>query len=307
MRVYLPRIGTAPFVDGPVDELEYLASADRFGIHELTADPAAADVILFAQCHMVDWRLRAVREHPVTKRFWEKIMVYDQRDRPWRSFPGVYVSMPARTFDPVSQRAWGYFRAPDVVSPSADPDLLFSFVGSPTAPCRRQILDLSHPHGVVEESRDFMFWDSAAVGFAERRTRYQEVLGRSRFVLCPRGRGTSSFRLYEVLAAGRVPVIISDEWVPPRGPAWETCSIKWREGRTDGLIELLEERSQDWHALSSAAAEVHRQFFSAEASFHRIIDQCADLRGAGYKAMDRSQLRLRALVATFRERAARIG
>src|ERR1041385_4875007 len=47
-------------------------------------------------------------------------------------------------------------------------------------------------------------------------------------------------------AAGRVPVVISDPWVPPRGPDWDALPIRWPEGRTDGLVEALEARSVEW-------------------------------------------------------------
>jgi hypothetical protein len=45
-----------------------------------------------------DWQVNAVREHPLTGRFAEKTFVYDERDRPWCSRPGVYVSMSARLY-----------------------------------------------------------------------------------------------------------------------------------------------------------------------------------------------------------------
>ena len=83
MLIYLPRLETGPFVDTPVDELETLAAVDRVSEHELTDDPTTADVILFPQCHMVDWRLEAIRKHRLTRSFWEKVMIYDERDRPW--------------------------------------------------------------------------------------------------------------------------------------------------------------------------------------------------------------------------------
>jgi hypothetical protein len=48
----------------------------------------------------------------------------------------------------------------------------------------------------------------------------------SKFVLCPRGYACSRWRLFETMMAGRVPVIISDQWVPPEGPAWERFSVR---------------------------------------------------------------------------------
>jgi len=303
MHVFVARIGAAHTVDQPVDAFERLAAADRFGEHRLTPDPAQAAVVLFTQCHMVDSRLRALREHPVARKHWEKVMVFDERDRPWRSFPGVYVNARARGFDARSQRAWGYLGAPNTPSPSPDPDLLFSFVGSATAPCRRPLFELDHPAAIVEEVRDFTFWDVASPGYEGLWARYREILGRSRFVLCPRGRGTSTFRLYEALGAGRVPVIISDEWVAPPGPDWDACSLRWPEGRTDGLVKLLEERDRVWPAMSSAATTAHSTFFSPEVTFHRVIELCRELRETGSGPVSALRVRSRSLAAALRERS----
>ncbi len=175
MRVHIPRIGTDDTVDLTVNDFERLAAADRFGEHMLTSDATHADIILFPQCHMVDWRLRAIREHPVTRRYWAKVMVYDERDRPWRSFPGIYVSTPARSFDRTYQRAWSYQHVPDL--PEAvgepEPDLLFSFVGSNTAPCRRPLFDMRHPDAVVGHIGD-LHW-LITLGYRPQTSKWSSV------------------------------------------------------------------------------------------------------------------------------------
>lgn len=50
---------------------------------------------------------------------------------------------------------------------------------------------------------------------SELEDKYIKMIQRSRFVLCPRGGGPSSRRVYETMAAGRVPVVISSHWIPP--------------------------------------------------------------------------------------------
>ncbi|MHA1216851.1 MAG: exostosin domain-containing protein, partial [Candidatus Thorarchaeota archaeon] len=57
------------------------------------------------------------------------------------------------------------------------------------------------------------FWRH--VRSAEQRTEYLESLAASRTVLCPRGAGTGSIRFFEVLSAGRIPVLISDDYELP--------------------------------------------------------------------------------------------
>src|SRR2546423_15223097 len=128
MRVYFARLERNALEDSPALRAEALARVDRVGRHELSADAENADLGLFTQCHMLprDWRLSALRDHPLTRRYRDKVMVFDERDRPWCAFPGVYVSMPRTHFEDRFQRAWGDFPAAPIES-TRQPDLLFSF------------------------------------------------------------------------------------------------------------------------------------------------------------------------------------
>jgi hypothetical protein len=307
MRVHFARIGAGDGVDAPAAEFEHLSTLDAVGKHDVTDDPRQADLILFTQCHAVDWRLLAIRGHKLVKRYPKKVMVYDIRDRPWRSFPGVYVSTPARDFDARSQRAWGYPRVsdPPVRGTTVEPDLLFSFVGSATAQCRELIFELRHEQAVVEQVQSFQPWDTSRPGYEALRRRYDEILCRSRFVLCPRGHGTSSLRLYEALAAGRVPVIISDDWVPPSGPDWPAFSLRWPERRMDGLIALLEERDPEWREMGAAAAEAYAKYFAADVAFHRVVELCRDLHETHRRPPSQSTLWRRSVAAALGERFSR--
>jgi hypothetical protein len=286
VRVHLPRLGLSEFCDIPVDEFEQLAAIDRFGEHELTESPEESDVILFSQPHMLmdDWRLRAIREHPLTQRYPERVLVYDERDVPWCAFPGVYVSMPARSFDAGDQRAWAYFRFREVVADARRPDLLFSFIGSPSHRCRRPLFQLRHRDAVVERVRGFVHYDPGSEQFAARVARFDEILNRSRFVLCPRGQGTSSFRLYQALSLGRVPVVVADDWVPPEGVDWSSFCIRWPESAARSLPAMLEERDADWETMSAAALVAYRTWFAPDVGFHRVVEQCRELQASGRPA-----------------------
>jgi hypothetical protein len=269
-----------PLVNRPAERLRELAALGDRRQYELVDDPERADIILFPQCHMLggDWRMRAIREHPFTKRFAAKTFVYDERDRPWCLRPGAYVSMSARRFDPSVQRACGYYGVPEFQHPSdTATDLLFSLIASPTHPSRRALFGLRGPDSIVEEVRRFAFFDPSSPGFEARREHFRRTLSRSRFVLCPRGRGTSSIRLYETLSAGRVPVIISDDWVPPDGPEWSSISIRWPEGRRAGLVDALRSHDREWEAMSRAALDTYRAFFAPAVAFDRISAICEDL------------------------------
>jgi hypothetical protein len=323
MLIHLPRLNE-PYLDQPVDTFTMHASTDRVGMHQITDSPEQADVILFTQCHMLgtDWRLTRITHHPLRQAFPDKVMVYNEFDRPWCALPGVYVSMPGRHFVAAHQRPWAYFAPQPLVTVNETPDLLFSFVASNTTACRRPLFALKHPQAIVEEVQRFRFWDPTSEGFDERRARFKAVLARSRFVLCPRGNATSSVRLYETLAAGAVPVVIADEWVPPVGPEWEAFSIRWPEGRVDGLIEMLEARDAEWSPMSARARRAYEDYFSPDVYFHQVAERCRELLQAGSLerfpargvidrwyaelAVDSARARVRHAPAALRKRVTRI-
>ncbi|HVS85869.1 MAG TPA: exostosin family protein [Gaiellaceae bacterium] len=275
-------------------EVEAVARLDRIGEHTLVADPGEAEVILFVDPHQhpSDWRQRALRRHPLVQEFPEKVFVYDERDLPRDSLPGVYVSMPRGSFDPHRHRAFAYYRLANDVGgvPEDPPDLLFSFQGRRVGPVRPAVLALSHPRAVVEDTSRYDFFGPQSPLLDDARRRYREVMGRSKFVLCPRGSGTGSFRLFEALACGRVPVVVSDDWVAPEGIAWETCSLRVPERDVRTIPGRLEALEPQWPELSTAAASVYREWFAGDVWFHRAVEHCRELRERGALGLRRQWL-----------------
>jgi hypothetical protein len=269
----------------------YLAGLDERGRHHLVDDPDVADIVLFTECHQLagDWQLDAIRRSDVVAAHRDKVYVYDQRDRPWCAFPGVYASMPRRWLEPRFQVAWSYVptsephhmlglaEPPDVV-----PDLLVSFVGSPTHPLRRELVELRHPRGHFESVEGFLFHNLLSPDFAQRQRHFAETMFRSKFVLCPRGHGTSSIRLFEVLAAGRVPVIVSDQWVAPKGPAWNDISLRWPEaGPFEPLLARLEELEPEAEAMGVRARQEFSAWFAPSVLFDQVVERLAELAATG--------------------------
>lgn len=261
----------------PVTELRRIAAIDERGEHELVDDPDSADAIVFTEAHLFqsDWRRQRFRDHPLVQRHGARCFAYDETDRPWTWLPGLFVSMPARYLRPSLHAAWKYHLVDRGVVPGRGehvPDLLFSFVGSAaTHPCRRDILALRHPDAYMEDTSGFLFHAAPSEESAQRRSSYRQLLARSKYVLCPRGHGTATLRLFEVLAAGRVPVIISDGWVPPQGPDWSAISIRWPESRVAELPHMLERRD-DWEEMAGAAAHAYDLWFGEKVFFHRTME-----------------------------------
>lgn len=75
--------------------------------------------------------------------------------------------------------------------------------------------------------------DLAGVVIGGHHERYEHILGDSRFCLVPKGLGYWTHRLYEVILAGCIPVILSDHVVLPfqgvAGIHWPDFSVKWPE------------------------------------------------------------------------------
>jgi Exostosin family len=253
---------------------------DRRG-HVPVEDPADADVLLFPDCHLMpkDWKLDEIVTSEAGRRFPHKIAVYDERDTPWCRFPGIYVSMPASHFVRRWQVAGSYYGINDpAIRVDGDParieqDLLFSFVGGRTHRCRDALFRLKGPRIHVESPQGFVFHDPSSVRFDERRKSFSETLYRSKFVLCPRGAGTSSIRLYETLAAGRVPVIISDQWVPPAGPRWDEFSFRWPENRVEELPRFLLETEGAAEAMGWRARAAYEEWFAPDVALSAVLDQ----------------------------------
>ena len=199
----------------------------------------------------------------------------------WPTLRGIYLSLPAPLFDTSRHRAYCYpLPMNELVraDPAAlgEPDLLFSFVGTMTHPVRRSVLALRHERAYIEQNKVDMFTvDSAQI--RGRKREFAQVLGRSKFVICPRGMGTASIRMFESLRLGRVPVIISDGWVEPSGPDWSCFSLRVREDEVASVPALLEENEHRWPEMSRAARQAHDDWFGPQVMFHRIAEYCAQI------------------------------
>jgi Exostosin family len=157
-------------------------------------------------------------------------------------------------------------------------DLLWSFMGTvSTHPVRQRLAGLRDPVGLVQDTQQFndvIRWGWESTHRKEGRKafcEYATLLGRSSFVLCPRGYGPSSIRLFESLQVGRCPVIISDDWLPPPFVDWTRCSIRVPEARVADLPSILKHREADSEALGQEARHVWEQFFSPETQLATLL------------------------------------
>ena len=220
-----------------------------FQQHRLTNNPNAADLILFAELKGAGPYFESVRRHPLYQEFREKCFLFSANAFVIPFLPGVYASIEKRWLSDRTRSGFylgvseNEFLQP--TPPRDDLPYLYSFVGSVVnAPIRRRLAELRHPrsffqdtsveyqrvlHGLAADDELRDFWK-----------RYAEVIQASKFVLCPRGLGVSSVRLFDTMRMARVPVILSDDWVEPTGPAWREFSLRIPERDFHCIPNLFE-------------------------------------------------------------------
>ena len=98
---------------------------------------------------------------------------------------------------------------------------LCSFIGSATVKLRHDMMDFFARTKFTDPSSFYLRMDPGWSSHVprEKQDTYIDVILQSKFVLAPRGYGRSSFRFFEILELGAVPVYIWDdvEWLPYLG------------------------------------------------------------------------------------------
>lgn len=270
-----------------LEQMRQAAHADRLGSHGLAEDPAEADLVLFVETSSAAGRyFERVRRAPIYREFAPKSYLFSSTDKVVPLLPGVYASIERRWYLPAWTRSGPYLgvreRGPLRYDPGASPSRLFSFVGAAqNHPIRRRVMRLQHPDGVLLDSSSDAQRSASGVDpatgddpFLER---FTSLTTDSAFVLCPRGGGASTFRIFEAMMLGRAPVIVSDQWVPPSGPKWERFSLRVPEREVETIPELLEAHRGAAPEMGAAARAAWLEWFSPEVSFHRTVDWCLEL------------------------------
>jgi hypothetical protein len=276
MNVYLERVGDlAPWHDQWL-RLREFAEQDAVGRHRLIEDREDADIIL--SVFNTDPRYAPLA--------WDqRRFAYSHDDLAFPVHPGIYPSLPSWNVHPAFTRSGPFLLRPAEPSQRDEEyelgSYLFSFVGAVwTSPIRQQLMQLDHPRGLVRDSSQDKAYLSGQpqTTYQRFRSSYQTILAESLFVLCPRGVGASSWRLFETMRAGRAPVVISDAWVPPAGVPWEEFSVRIAEreiGKIPERLKALEDRAP---AMGARAREVWDQHFSETRIFDWLIEQIVTMQ-----------------------------
>ena len=258
--------------------------------HEIVTDPSAADVILiFGASALEPQRLL---ECGLYKAFPERCAIYTEDDDCLPLIPGVHTNAPisehtqiGRIFNYAHITRNGQFQnrfleettSPVPVGMKAEKRYFFTFQGGSTSILRKRIYNLKFNRSdvLIENTSAYWHWDNSQPGRLERQRRYAETLAASHFVLCPRGAGVGSSRFFEVMAAGVTPVLLSDDFALPPGPAWDRFLIQVRERDIARLPEILEPYLASAAERGRLARQAFDEYFSIEREFDCFVELAA--------------------------------
>lgn len=102
---------------------------------------------------------------------------------------------------------------------------------------------------------------------------FEDNIVESHFTVCNRGAGAFSMRLYQVLSAGRIPVLIDTDMILPfcDDINWDEISVRAStpEELVDRLVKFY--YSCDIKSVQRKCREIHQAYFDAERYFERVF------------------------------------
>lgn len=149
---------------------------------------------------------------------------------------------------------------PHTIPDTKDKDFLCTFIGnSNTHPIRRKIIE--------------SVWGKEKTWIGRKYGKeYAEYVSRSKFSLCPRGYGKTSFRLYEAIWLSSIPVYISDEfWIPYKDELdWTQFSVMITEQEIPDIYDILQSISDDRYEEMMDNLKAVRPLFTFDGTFEAI-------------------------------------
>lgn len=104
--------------------------------------------------------------------------------------------------------------------------------------------------------------------------RFIDITCSSKFALAPRGYGKQSFRLYEILQLGTVPVYVSDVHYIPWSDEldWNDFCVPVNEDEIDQIDDILKSINDvEYNRLLENGKKVYEEYFTLEGMFKNII------------------------------------
>ena len=113
-------------------------------------------------------------------------------------------------------------------------------------------------------------------------------------------------RIFEAMQTGRVPVILSDDWLPPAFVDWSSCALQVPERDVRLIPSILREHEPDADAMGRRARSAWREFFAPDRHLRTLVLSCLDIvERDGLSVRSRAAIAARALTTRAAASAAR--
>jgi hypothetical protein len=256
--------------------------------YELTNSPELADMILVVD----DWtkyREEEIIKNQYLKNYPNKCFSLTYVGRPIILNHGVYASC-EKSILRINRIRTGSYSLYAVINPfieqyllsktdASEKNYLFSFVGRNSHPTREVLFhhNFSRNDIYVENSSGFEAFESSP-DKSERQKHYVEILASSKFSLCPRGWGAGSTRLFESMELGISPIIISDDWISPKGPKWDLFSVRVKEKHIREIEKIVVSLESSYEEMGNMARKEYNNYFSDHRYFNYVINNCIEIK-----------------------------
>ena len=236
-----------------------------FSTFEQTILPEQADVFLIQEHNSLkDFRyINEILNDPFLGKYFNKTFTINIDDCATGILRGLYTSLRKSRFNPDIYGAVPFLMYPNELvfsqKPTAIiPNYLAGWRGNTTSNKIRALIIES-----LSDKPDIHFGKTMSwLNHDEKEKQvYIDLIENSKFSLCPAGLAPVTFRIFESMALGRCPIIISDEFVLPLGPKWENFALFFPENDINGLYPFLLKNEPRYKELGERAHEAWQSFF----------------------------------------------
>jgi hypothetical protein len=198
---------------------------------------------------------------------------------------GLYTSLPKHRFNVDIYKSVPYMYFPNDLVFSAgynkvDPPYLASWRGNTKSNRLRIAIvnSLSAKDNIcIQKTDSWLNHDN------DEKSNYVNLIRAAKFSICPAGWAPVSFRIYESMALGTCPVIIADNFVPPKGPNWNSFALFYPEKTVMGLSSFLLSKEHLAHDFGENAYRAWQKYFSADVISSYYADALLSLIGQAPK------------------------
>jgi len=160
---------------------------------------------------------------------------------------------------------------PKELIPNKEKTILASFVGSrDTHPIRMDMCN----HLSGKEGYEISAGNWSTTVPMDNFKKFLDITCSSKFGLAPRGYGKSSFRMYEILQLGTVPVYISDVHYLPWTDEldWNDFCVPVNEDEIEDIDTILKSIDDvEYNKLLENGRKVYEEYFALEGMFKNIV------------------------------------